>query len=140
MRNRTLDYREGVNAPLGSHILDLDTGNSIFLGNSLRIFDSGILGFVLLHLFMHHRLGLLDDLLQEDNRTLPCAHPMNKAEVNVFKAVGPVEAQEIENFEKLGCMQILCRGDDIDHLVELILVVSLYSARDVTSEVDGSAV
>ena len=126
--------------PLGSHVLDFNTSDSSFLGNSLRIFNSGILDFVLLHLFMHDRLGLLYDLLQEYNCTLSGAHAMNQTEVNVFKVVSPGILQELENFEKLGCMKILCRGDDVNHLVEFILVVSLYGARNVTSEVDGGTV
>lgn len=129
-----------VNVPLGGHVLDLDTSDGGFLRNGLGILNSGIFGFVLLHLFMHDGLGLLDDLVQEHNCTLSGAHAVNETEVYVLEAVGPGELQELENFEELGCVEILCGGDDVDHLVELILVVSLNGASDITGEVDGSAI
>jgi len=129
-----------VNVPLGGHVLDLDTSDGSFLRNSLGILDSGVLDFVLLHLFMHDGLGLFDDLIQENNGALSGAHAVDKAEVHVFEAVGPGEFQKLEDLEELGCVEILRRGDDVDHLVELILVVSLDCTSDITGKVDGSAV
>jgi len=134
-----LDDRR-VNVPLGGHVLDLDTSNSSFLRNGLRILNSGILGFILPHLFVHDGLGLLDNLVQEYDITLSGAHAVDKTEVHVFEAVGPREFQKLENLEELGCVKILCRCDDVDHLVELILVVSLDGTSDITGEVYGSAI
>lgn len=131
---------ETVNVPLSGHVLDLDTSNGSFLRHSLGILNSGILDFVLPHLFMHDGLGFLDDLLQEHDCTLSGAHAVDKAEVYEFETVSPGELQKLENFEELGRVKILCGGDDVDHPVELILFVSLYGTSDVTSEVDGSAV
>ena len=132
--------QQWIDIPLGSHILNLDTSDSSFLSNSFRILDGGILGFVLFHLFMHDGLRLLDDLLQEDNCTLSGTHSVNKTKINVLETVSPREAQELEDFEKLCRVKILCRGDNVYHLVELILFVSLYGACDVTSEVYGGTV
>ena len=131
---------ERVNIPFGGHVLNLDASDSGLSCNSFRIINSSILDFVLLHLFMHDGLGFLDDLLQEHDCTLSGAHAMNKAKVHVFETVCPRELQEFKNFEELCRVKILCRGDDVDHLIELILFVSLYGAGDVTSEVDRSAV
>jgi hypothetical protein len=58
----------------------------------------------------------------------------------MFKTVGPGKPRELENFEKLGRVKILRRRNDIYHLVEIVLVVPLYGASDVTGEVDGSSV
>jgi len=131
---------ERVNIPLGSHVLNFDTSNGSFLRDGLGILDSGILDFVLPHLFMHDGLGFLDDLFQEHNCTLSGAHAVDKAKVYEFETVSPGELQKLENLEELGRVEILCRGDDVDHPVESILFVSLYGTSDVTSEVDGSAV
>ena len=139
MRSGVLDHRQ-ANVPLGGHVLDLDTSNSSFLRDGLGILNSGILDFVLPHLFMHDGLGLFDDLVQEHNGTLSGAHAVNKTEVYVFEAVGPGELQEFENLEELGCVKVLCGGDDVDHLVELVFVVSLDGTSDITGEIDGSAV
>jgi len=131
---------ERVNAPLGGHVLDFDTSNSSFLRDGLGILNGGILGFVLHHLFMHFSLGLLDNLVQEHDTTLSGAHAVDKAEVHVLETVGPRELQKLEDFEELGCVKILCRGDDVDHFVELIFVVSLDGTGDITGEVYGSAI
>ena len=122
--------------PLGSHVLDLDASNSGFLRNSFRVLDGGILGLILLHLLMHDGLRLLDDLLQEHDCTPPGAHAIDETEVYVFKTVSPGELEEGQDFEELRGVKVLCGGDDVDHLVELIFLVSLYSTGNITSEVD----
>ena len=133
-------HGERVNVPLGGHVLDLDTSNGSFLRNGLGILNGGILGLVLPHLFMHDGLGLLDDLVQEYDCTLSGAHTVDKTEIHVFEAVGPREFQELESLEELGCVKILRRSDDVYHLVELVLVVSLNCTSDIAGEVDGSTV
>jgi len=65
---------------------------------------------------------------------------MDETKVYVFETVSPGELQELENFEELSGVEILCRGYDVDHLVELILFVPLYGTGDITREVDGGAV
>lgn len=135
MRNGVLGV-ERVSLPLGGHVLNLDAGDGVFLRNVFGVLDCGVLGLILLHLLMHDGLRFLDDLLQEHNCTLPGTHSMDETKVYVFKTVSPRELQELQDFEELCGVKVLRGGDDIDHLVEFVFLVSLYSTGNVASEVD----
>ncbi|RUS33371.1 hypothetical protein BC938DRAFT_471985 [Jimgerdemannia flammicorona] len=56
----------------GSHVLDLDGGNSNDVGDGVRVLNLCVLFFVLLHHLVHCRLGLLQNLLKEHRRALAC--------------------------------------------------------------------
>ena len=85
---------------------------------------------------MHDRRGLADDLVEEDDGTLTSTHAKHETVVDVLKAVRPVIAHQLQDLEELGKVQVLLGSDNVDHLVELVLVVSLDRSADITGEVD----
>jgi len=60
--------------------------------------------------------------------------------VDMLQSVSPFVAHQIEHLEQLPVVQILLGGDDVDHLVKLVLVVSLSSTGDISSDVDTGSV
>ena len=89
---------------------------------------------------MHHVSGLLDDLVEEDCSTFSCAHPQNHSVVDVEEVLGPWKSHYFEDFEELGNVEILCSADDIDHFIELILIVALDGCANVTDYICRSTI
>ena len=88
-------------APLGSHVLDLDAGDADLERDLLRVLDRLVLLLVLAHLLVHHRRGLADNLVEEDDGALPCAHPKHEPVVDVLEIVRPVVAHQLQDLEEL---------------------------------------
>lgn len=60
--------------------------------------------------------------------------------VDVLQSVGPLVTHQLEHLEQLLVVQILLSGDDVDHLVKLVLFPSLSRTTEITGDVDRSPV
>jgi hypothetical protein len=67
-------------------------------------------------------------LRKERNRAL--------TEVDVLQSVGPFVAHQLEHLEQLLVVQVLLGSDDVDHLVKVVLFVSLSGTTEITGDVD----
>ncbi len=63
--------------------------------------------------------------------SLTCAHSLNQPVVYMQEILGPGESHELKDFEELGEVEVLCRADDVDHFVKLILLVAPDRSADV---------
>ncbi len=124
-----------IDLPLRGHILYLHAGDTYFSTRRFWVLYSSILVFILLHLLMHHLGGLFDDLIQEDDSSLSCAHALNKSVVDMLKRFRPGELEKLKNLEELLDVKILLRGYDIYHLVELVLFISFNGTSNIPSEI-----
>ena len=66
--------------------------------------------------------------------------PYALTKVDVFQSVGPFVTHQIKHLEQLSVVQVLLGGHDVDHLVELVLVVSLSGTSNVSGDVDTGSV
>ncbi len=71
--------RKSGNAPLGSHVLDLDTGDADLKHDLLGIINRLILLLVLAHLPVHDSGSIEDDVAEEDNDAPTSAHAKHEA-------------------------------------------------------------
>jgi hypothetical protein len=106
--------REGrrLNEPFGGHILNFNASNSDLQTRRVRILNSRILIFFLLHLLVHHGGRLLDDVVEENCGSFASAHSLNRPEVDVQEILNPREARELEDFEGSGDVEVLGAADD----------------------------
>ena len=58
----------------------------------------------------------------------------------MLESVGPVEAHQLEDLEELLEMHILLRTNDVDHFVEVVLLITLNGTRDIPRQIDGRPV
>lgn len=58
----------------------------------------------------------------------------------MLQSVCPLVAQKLEHLEELLTMEILLGGNDIDHLVKLVFLVSLEGLAEISGDVDTGAV
>lgn len=80
------------------------------------------------HLLEHDFLGLVQHVLQEDDGALTRAHALHHTEVNVLALVDPIVLHQLEQLEHLTEVQVLLSSDDVEHLVEVVLVVTRSSS------------
>lgn len=85
---------------------------------------------------MHDLSCFTDNIVEEDNSALPCTHSLDQTVIDMNDRFGPWELEEFKNFEELGHMLILLRGNNIDHLVGFVGVVPLLDTTDVTGKID----
>jgi hypothetical protein len=58
----------------------------------------------------------------------------------VLQSVCPLVAQKFEHLEELLTMEILLGGNDVDHLVKLVFLVSLEGLAEISGDVDACAI
>ena len=104
--------------PFGLHILNLDTSHPNLIASVVQIGDIVRLDLVLHDLRQHNFLTGVQYILQELDSPLSCR----------------------QYLEELCDMKRLLVPDDVDHLVEMVLVVALDSAGDVSHGIDSSAI
>ncbi|KAH3686596.1 hypothetical protein WICPIJ_002440 [Wickerhamomyces pijperi] len=135
-RQHSLPLELVVVDTLGLHILDHDGGDTNVVGNLFWVLDLSVLVLVLLHDLVHLVSGFFQDLVQENNGTLTSRHTLHHTEVDVQQLGGPVVAHLLQDFKELGGVQVLLGGNDVDHLVEGVGLVTLDSFTDVSGQVD----
>lgn len=128
------------NIPLRRHVLDLNTCYPDFPTRHLRILHSVIFFLVLLHYFMHRSRRFLDNLFQEDDRTLPRAHSLHETIVDMYQIFCPWVSHQLKDFEKLCKVKILLRRDNPNHFIWLILFHTLDCTTDVTGKIYRSSI
>lgn len=63
-------------------------------------------------------------------------------EVDVLQPaiLSPRVSHQLQDFEELGEVQVLLGGDDVDHLVEPVGLVSFFGGTDISGDVDRRSV
>lgn len=90
---------------------------------------------------MHLVGNVTEDVVKELDGALAGGHTKDETEVDVLALVGNIlVAEELDDLEELPQVEILSGGDDVDHLVEVILLVTAEELRDITGEVEGGAI
>ena len=120
------------NEPFGSHTFNLNVCNRDLQARRLRILNTRVLIIVLLHLLVHHISGLLDNLVDENCGPFTHVHFTNHPVVDVQEVLGPGKSHQFQDFKELGNVEILDSVNDIDHFIELVLIVALDGCANIT--------
>lgn len=127
--------------PLSGHVLNHDGGHTQDVSSALRVGDLLVLLGVLLHDFVHLVTDILEDVVQELDSTLTGAHTAHHTEVDVLAAAGQIlVAHEFSDLEQLSQVEVLLSGNDVDHLVKLVGLLTLEDGTNITGQVERSAV
>lgn len=81
---------------------------------------------------MHCISRLFDYLIEKYRRSLASAHSKNHSIADVFKVLCPGCIHELKDFEQLLKMEDLFGTDDVDHLVEIVFLVSMERCANVS--------
>src|SRR4051812_26719975 len=137
MRGKLSKYeRTRFHIPLAGHVLHHDGSDAESIGSLHGVLDLRVLDFVLLHDFVHLFANVLEDIVEELDCSLSGTHSADHSEVDVLATRGKVlVAHELGDLEKLSEMQILLGGNNVDHLVKVVLLVTLGDSTDITGQV-----
>ena len=130
---------------LARHVLDLDRGHTDNVGGALGVLELCVFLLVLAHDFVHVLFCLVEDAVEEHCGALARRHALDHTKIDMQEAVGfllrPREAHKLKHFEELRQVQVLLRGDDVDHLVKAIVAVpALLRLDNVAGDVQRRAV
>lgn len=90
---------------------------------------------------MHLVTDIAQDVIQELDGTFTGAHTTDHTEVDMLAAASQVlVTHELSDLEQLSSVQVLLGGNDVDHLVEVELLVTLDNSTDITGQVQRSTV
>lgn len=127
--------------PLASHVLNHNGGDTKSIGNLLGVLDLSVLDLVGLHDLVHLVTNIPQDVVQELNGTLAGTHTVDHTEVDVLATVSQVLASgQLSDLEELSKVEILLGSNNVDHLIELVGLVTLSNGANVTGQVERSAV
>lgn len=135
------DCHAFANVPLARHVLNHDTADTHGVGNSLWVLDLVVLVLVLAHDAVHVFANVAEDIVQELDSSLTGAHTEDHAKVDVLHLGGNVRvAHEFDHLEELLAVQVLLRGNDVDHLVKVVLFVTVQKLADIAGQIQGGTV
>ncbi|TKW55362.1 hypothetical protein CTA1_4108 [Colletotrichum tanaceti] len=127
--------------PLAAHVLDHDTADAKDVGRGLRVLDLVVLGLVLPHHLVHLVADVAQDIVEELDGALARAHAENHAKVDVLALLRRLGvAHQLDDLEELLQVQVLLRGDDVDHVVKAVLFLAVQQFADVSRQVQRRAV
>ena len=90
---------------------------------------------------MHLVGNVTENVVKELDGALTGRHAKDETEVDVLALVGNVlVAEELDDLEELPQVEVLSGGDNVDHLVEVVLLVAAEELGNITGEVEGGAV
>jgi hypothetical protein len=111
---------------LSRHVLDHDTADTKNVGNSLRVLNLRVLDLVLSHNLVHLVGDVSENVVKEFDSTLSGAHTQNHTEVDVLALLGNIlMAHKLNGLEELLQVKILLRSNNVDHVVKLVLLLSV---------------
>jgi len=126
---------------LSRHVLDHNTADTENIGNGLRVLNLRVLDLVFLHHLVHLVGNVSENVVKELDGTLSGAHTQNHTEVDVLALLGNVlMAHKLNGLEELLQVKILLRSNNVDHVVKLVLVLSVKELADISGEVKSGAI
>jgi hypothetical protein len=148
----------GGSVPLGGHVLNHDGGFSDDIGCFFRVLNLSVFFVVGAHDVVHCISSCVENILKFDYIPFSCTHPKNlrstpskqmqkgrrgkkdHSKIDMNASFCPIITHQLKNLKQLLQMQILLTRNNINHLIKMILVETLFRSAEIPCQIQTRSI